>query len=235
MQRSFIFSTDEFYHLYNRGVERRAIFLDDDDRARFTALLYVCNSKDPIYISNFSDWRSVDFFVLPRGERLVDIGAYCLMPNHFHLLVKEPAGDNTSIFMRKLLTGYSMYFNKKYHRTGALFEGAYKARHVNNDEYLKYLFAYIHLNPVKLIESGWKESGIRDRKSAQRYLEQYSYSSYLDYVDAEKRSARRILQRAVFPEYFSKPAEFSNFIDDWLTFKDDLVTARTSRQGLSLP
>ena len=89
---------------------------------------------------------------LPRKETLVDIGAYCLMPNHFHLLIRETAEGNISRFMLKLQTGYPMYFNKKYQRTGALFEGKFKAKHITNDNHLKYLFAYLHLNPVKITD-----------------------------------------------------------------------------------
>lgn len=219
MLRRFDFSTGEFYHLYSRGVEHRTIFMDADDYLRFIVLLYVCNSEDEIHVSNFSKWKEFDFFSLPRGKQLVDIGAYCLMPNHFHLLIREISGDGASIFMKKLLTAYSMYFNRKYHRTGALFEGIFKAQHVGDDEYLQYLFAYIHLNPIKLIDSKWKENGIQKKDEAEKYLNSYQYSSYLDYCEIDRRE-KAILNREEFPEYFATSVAFKDFVSWWLDFKN---------------
>lgn len=112
-----------------------------------------------------------------------------------------------------------MYFNMKYERTGKLFEGAFKATHIDSDEYLKYLFAYIHLNPVKLFEKHWKEYGIGDRLGAKHYLEQYTHSSYSDYLGS-KREEGYILNQQAFPEYFSETATFEAFVDDWLQFLD---------------
>lgn len=161
------------------------------------------------------------------GEKLVDIGAYCLMPNHFHILIKEKDSEDNEakpaipIFMQKLLTGYSMYFNKKRTRTGKLFEGPFKSTHVDNDEYLKYLFAYIHLNPVKSLDpKNWENKIIRDQATAQNYLDQYEYSSY-PYYSGRTRPSDSILNPKVFPEYFVQPKEFSNFIEDWINFSKD--------------
>ena len=154
---------------------------------------------------------------IDRGEPLVAIGAYCLMPNHFHLLVKEISAGGISKFMEKLGTGYSMYFNKKNGRTGFLFQGNFKAEHVDSDEYLKYLFAYIHLNPVKLIEAEWKETGIRDKQRAQKYLGQYRYSSYRDYL-GEGTDESLILSKTEFPEYFTATRDFSDYISYWLDY-----------------
>ncbi|MEK7614747.1 MAG: transposase [Patescibacteria group bacterium] len=157
-------------------------------------------------------------YVFERGEPLVDIGSYCLMPNHFHLLLHERIEGKISVFMQKLLTAYSMYFNTKYDRSGSLFEGPFRATHTNTDEYLKYLFAYVHLNPVKIIDPLWKENGIVDRDVAKRYLAEYPYSSYLDYMSVEREEGK-ILNKAAFPEYFTSFKEFEQFIDEWLTFK----------------
>jgi hypothetical protein len=150
---------------------------------------------------------------------LVDIGAYVLMDNHFHLLVHEKTEGGTSLFIGKLLTAYSMYFNKKYDRTGTLFEGPFKATHVDNDVYLKYLFAYVHLNPVKIIDPEWKENGIKDRVAAKEYLEKYPYSSYHEYMGMTRQESG-IVRMNAFPEYFIKPQDFIGFLDDWLFFKD---------------
>ena len=157
--RKVSFVPEEFYHLYNRGNSRQAIFLNDADYARFSALLYLANGTNSF---EFRELASDALFDFNRGEQLVAIGAYCLMPNHFHILLTPLIEGGVATFMRKLATGYSMYFNKKHHRTGSLFEGRFKSEHVNNDNHLKYLFSYIHLNPVKLIQSKWQQEGIKD-------------------------------------------------------------------------
>ncbi|MCX6702076.1 MAG: transposase [Candidatus Zambryskibacteria bacterium] len=220
MERKFVFSVGEFYHIYNRGNNKQAIFLNDNDRNRFNKLLYVCNSTKPVV---FKTIQGMPLDKIERDKTLVDIGAYCLMPNHFHLLLHEKIDNGISRFLEKLSTAYSMYFNKKYDRTGKLFEGRFKANHTDNDEYLKYLFSYIHLNPIKMIDSKWKENGVVDRNGAKKYLEQYNYSSYFDYI-GRKRVENAILNKKDFPDYFADIKEFQLFIDEWLSFSTDNIT-----------
>jgi len=112
-----------------------------------------------------------------------------------------------------------MYFNSKFGRTGTLFEGRFKAKHVDSDEYLKYLFAYIHLNPVKLIDPKWKENGIQNRETAYDYLVNYMYSSYSDWK-GNTRMESKILNREASPEYFNSSKDFDEFVNDWLMFAD---------------
>ena len=220
MKRNIDFSVDEFYHLYNRGTDKRAIFLDEKDYNRFMTLLFTANSSNAIHLSNY-DWKDFkSLFQLKRKETLVDIGSYCLMPNHFHLLVHEKVENGITNFTQKLLTAYSMYFNKKYSRTGSLFEGRFKARHADDDQYLKYLFSYIHLNPIKLIDSQWKENGISSRERAEKYLTQYPYSSYKDYM-GDDRVEKSILMKDSFPEYFKSAADFHLIMKEFLNFSDD--------------
>lgn len=223
MQRKISFSAEEYYHIYNRGTDKRTIFLENHDYQRFSALLYACNGIAPVDIAkHFRQGRSfADLFEIDRGETLVDIVAYCLMPNHFHLLVREKEEGGIAKFMGKLSTGYSMYFNKKNDRSGALFEGRFKAKHIDMDEYLKYLFAYIHLNPVKIIDPIWKENGIQNRVAAQDYLSRYGYSSYLDWK-GELRLESKILNREAAPEYFTTAKDFDDFVNDWLLFKIEI-------------
>jgi REP element-mobilizing transposase RayT len=137
----------EFYHVFNRGVDKRLLFNDDADRRRFLKLLYVSNSVTPINVRNILRNNS-DPYTFEREGTLVHIGAYCLMPNHFHLLLTPCVEHGVTLFMQKLGTGYSMYFNKRYNRTGTLFEGPFKSSWADSDVYLKYLYAYIHLNPI---------------------------------------------------------------------------------------
>ncbi len=207
----------EFFHLYNRGTDKRAIFLDSTDYARFIELLYLCNTK---YAVNVRDIRMVhnNVFEFDRGQPLVSIGAYCLMPNHFHLLVTTNIENGISSFINKVCTAYSMYFNKRYDRSGGLFQGRFKSQHADSDEYLKYLYAYIHLNPVKLIDKDWRERGTRDADKSFAFAASFQYSSLSDYLGAE-RNVGKILSPAAFPEYFATPGDHQHELFDWLTLE----------------
>lgn len=125
---------DGYYHIYNRGVEKRNIFLDPQDYSVF--LHYLKKYLDP---ASGSDPKSL--------ANEVDLLAFCLMPNHFHLLIKQSKKDGITKLMRAVTTCYVMYFNEKYQRVGTLFQGKYKAALVLEDIYLLHLTRYIHLNP----------------------------------------------------------------------------------------
>ena len=215
MSRNIELSIEEYYHVYSRGVERRKLFIDKGDHERFVKLLYVANSTTSVHLSNYQGRALME---IPKGDSITDIGAWCLMPNHFHLLVKEKQDGGVSEFMQKLLTGYSMYFNKKYHRKGTLFEGNFNARHLDTDEYLKYQYAYIHLNPIGIIDAGWKEKKIKYKVAAKKFVASYKYSSFQDYT-GEKRDERAIIEPKSFPEYFSSVTDFDDMIEEWISFE----------------
>ncbi len=220
MERKFTFSVGEYYHLFSRGTARQKIFLDQRDYQRFLVLLYVSNAQETIHASDLNFKKIDAIFTAARGDTLTDIGAYCLMPNHFHLLVREKSEKGVSLFLRKLLTGYSMYFNKKYQRPGSLFGHPFGAQPVADDRHLKYLFAYIHLNPVKITDpTGWAGKRIADPALAQKFLKSYRFSSYFSYVKdnpCQYPETGAIVAPAAFPDYFSGTNDFQGFIDDWI-------------------
>ena len=117
------FVPGEYYHIYNRGNSKQKIFHDKEDYERFIKLIFLSNGSNNFKIHFIKNDVVYDF---ERGKQLVDIGAYCLMPNHFHILITQTEEGSISKFMQKLTTGYSMYYNKKYERTGSLFEGKFK-------------------------------------------------------------------------------------------------------------
>ncbi len=207
----------EYYHIYNRGNSKQKIFHDNEDYARFISLLYACNSINDFRIFILAKEESPYDF--ERTKQIVSIGSYCIMPNHFHILITQKEEKGISKFMQKLTTAYVMYYNKKYKRTGSLFEGKFKSEHLNNDRYLKYIFSYIHLNPIKLIQKDWKEIGIKNKKEALEYLQNYKYSSYLDYLET-KRIQNKILNIESFPEYFPNNKSFQSEIFEWLSYND---------------
>jgi putative transposase len=200
------FTIDEWYHCYNRGVDKRNTFEDARDYERFLLGLFIGNSDVPTHISNLkrSQLREVlDDDSLERGNQLVEVGAYCLMPNHFHLLIREITENGIAKFMQKLCTGYTMYFNTKHERTGALFAGTFKSKHVPDDQYLKHLVSYIHLNPAKLFDPEWKD-GRGDLKSIKKNLKLYRYSSLADFL-GETRLERLIVGETLFTLYETIP------------------------------
>jgi putative transposase len=210
------FSSEEYFHVYNRGANKINVFNDHKDYERFIESLYLFNCGDRIVLRDISKGKR---FLHKRDKTMIDIGAYCLMPNHFHLLIKIKNKGGISAFMHKLLAAYTLYFNKKHKRDGVLFQGSFKAAHVTNDEYLKYLFAYIHLNPIKIIDPFWREKGIDNLSLAKKFLSSYRYSSYTDYLE-EPRKQAGILNKKAFPEYFDTPKKFEDFVDFWLELNE---------------
>ena len=215
MTRTIKFAPKEFYHLYNRGTEKRDICTSSKDYERFLALMFLCNQSEVPARTRGKTLPELTAF--QTGSELIDIAVYCLMPNHIHILAKEKEENGISKFMQKLMTGYTMYFNKKYERTGVLFQGTFKATHANNDPYLSYLVSYIHLNPIKLIEPEWKEIGINDLNLAEKYLNNFKYSSYLDYQDQE-RIEKNIINKNSLPKYFKSRLDFRKSVIEWLSY-----------------
>jgi len=215
--RKVNFTVNEFYHLYNRGNSKQKIFHNKEDYFHFMSLMYVCNSKNNFRALSLG--KKETHYDFDRGKNIVSIGAYCLMPNHFHILITEKEEGDISKFMQKLSTAYSMYYNKKYERNGGLFEGKFKSQHANTDRYLKYLFSYIHLNPIKLIDKEWREKGIKNIPLAINHLQNYKYSSYSDYL-SKQSTQNLVLNVKDFPNYFSTKQVFRKEIFEWLSYKN---------------
>lgn len=216
--RKVQFVKGEFYHIYNRGTDKRVLFRDKTDHQRFLKLLYLSNSVSSINVRNILR-KDSEPYTFARGAPLVSIGTYCLMPNHFHILLTPCVDNGVSKFMQKLSTGYSMYFNKRYNRTGTLFEGAFKSKWSDHDTYLKYLYAYIHLNPLKL----WGRVDVTSEPSIEEtldFLKSYAYSSLPDYLQVT-RAENVIIDPAPFPIYFQTASDHINELQDWLTYKEE--------------
>ena len=174
----------ELYHVLNRGVEKRNIFLSDGDRARFVHDLYEFNDAFPAdndrRLSQMIEIRSQSS---GGREPIVDIHGWCLMGNHYHLLVSERCEGGLSLFSRRLNVGYAMYFNEKYDRSGVLFQGRTKKMPITNDAYFLHILHYIHLNPLDFLKGAgdWRDMRIANTEQALRHLDSYRWSSYLDY------------------------------------------------------
>ena len=210
----------EIYHIYNRGVEKRTIFQDDTDRFRFEHDLFEFNDRTQAQNISYRLPALQSYEVKPRKiEReprklIVKILAFCLMPNHFHLLL-QPIGENSiPQFIQKLSTGYAMYFNKKHERVGSLFQGTYKSVRVVQEAHFTHLPYYIHLNPLDLITPEWREKEIKNYKRAMKFLENYRWSSFPDYIG--KKNFPSVTQREFLQEFFGGPEQYKKDTIKWL-------------------
>lgn len=144
--RKIKFANNEFYHVYNRGVDKRKTFLDNYDFDRFLQSTQEFNSIKPIgsiYENSFRERKSQ---LGDRVPKLVNIICYCLNSNHFHIVLQQVADGGISEFMKRIGSGYTTYFNLKYARSGVLFQGPFKARYIDSNEYLLHVSAYVNLN-----------------------------------------------------------------------------------------
>lgn len=198
MSRS-IPETDSIYHIYNRGVEKREIFTNDSEHSYFIHLLYTLNNGS----RSFNTKRIFQKTSIDRGrtsiniaeDRLVEIFAFVLMPNHFHLLLQQKVDGGVSKFMQKLGTGYTMMFNAAHKRSGVLFQGKYKHVQIDTDHQLLYVPHYIHLNPLPLIQ----EKNISPQEKL-TFLETYKWSSCPDHIG--KKSFPSVTNRDTILELF---------------------------------
>ncbi|HQU07437.1 MAG TPA: transposase [Candidatus Paceibacterota bacterium] len=166
----------EFYHLINRGVEKRDVFLDDGDYLRFIHDLYVFNDRAsaPNYMVKA---RRAEH----RRALLVQIHAFALMSNHYHLLVTPLQDDSLSLFMRKLNMGYAKYMNEKYDRSGVLWQGTFRKIRIKRDAHFQYIPYYIHLNPLDYTHPNWRSGTVASVEAALAALRAYRWSSYRDF------------------------------------------------------
>ncbi len=219
--RKTCFENDKIYHIYNRGVEKRNIFTEDIDYVRFLHDLFELNNqnKSPNITYHFkalknSEARPSNLKREPR-ELLVEIFGFVLMPNHYHLILKQKSDNGVIRFMQKLGTGYAMFFNQKYERVGSLFQGKFKSILVDKDSYLIHLLNYIHFNPLDLNLGG----------PASEYLRKYRWSSFLDYIG--EKNFPSITSRDFMLNYFgetNREERYKKEAEEWLREKDKNIS-----------
>ena len=187
----------ELWHALNRGVDKRTIFEDSQDRARFVHDLFEFNDEKAAQNtsrSNMSNLRS--------RSLLVDIHGWCLMKNHYHLLLSERVDGGITKFIRKLNIGYAKYFNEKYHRSGTLFQGRTKRVLISSDAHFLHILHYLHLNPLDMLKetAAWRARRIASAARALTHLRQYRWSSYLDYCG--KKNFPSVITTTLFKDVF---------------------------------
>jgi len=180
--REVKFFSGGYYHIYSRGNEKREIFIDKKDYERF--------------LSRLEEYKEI---------HKVSIICYCLMPNHYHFILRQNTEKSLSFFLHRLMVSYSMYFNKRYKRVGHLFQGNFKAKLIDKDEYLLHLSRYIHLNPLEISSS----------KSDLRY---YPWSSYLEFIGED---CKQICEKDIILDQFSETGKntdsYRKFIEEGIS------------------
>lgn len=214
------------FHLLNRGVEKRKVFITKEDYLRFAYNLYDFNDTENVTLRYFYRRKPVPSFAevrrLQKPKReLVDILCWCLMPNHPHALVCEKIKGGASKFSQKIIGGYTRYFNDKNKRDGVLFQGRSKIIKVTKEPHFIHLPFYIMANPIDLIESDWRERGIQNLDKVIRFLENYKNSSFLDLIGKENFSF--MINKKLFYDLFqTDEKEFKKHFIGWLkTYKGD--------------
>lgn len=211
------FVEDEIYHIYNRGVEKRKIFLNNKDYFRFIHGMQEFNDKNPTENTLYYLSKS-HIEVKPRyREPLVEILVFVLMPNHFHFLLKQKQKNGIPKFMQKLGTGYTMYFNKKNERVGSLFQGNFKSVLIEHESQYIHIASYIHTNPLKLLPyRGETSIGLREKME---FLENYQWSSYPDYIG--KKNFPSLTSRDLYLKFFGGEEGYKKEIERLLKTNKD--------------
>lgn len=188
------FISGQYYHVYNRGVEKKVIFNNRRDYQRFSKSLLYYQVQGPK--PSFSKFFQPRTFKVDFSKKIVEIVCFCLMPNHFHFLVKQITEGGISEFISKLSNSYTKYFNIKFKRVGPLLQGEFKAVLVESDEQLLHLSRYIHLNPIVSYLT--------------KDLDQYLWSSFKEY----KENTKGVCEKQIILDFFKSPKDYEQFILD---------------------
>jgi len=187
-----VYAPESYYHIYNRGVNKRVIFKDKQDYSVFLSYLKTyllpkdtdqLNSKVKNPDTSYTDKSQAEALLLLNNfSDKIELLAYCLMPNHFHLLIKQQGESDMEYLMRSLMSRYSKYFNKRHHRVGPLFQGRYKAVLVESDAQLLHLTRYIHRNPFPLQSL---QRTVLSREDSPLFIQPTSYPNYLGQINQQ--------------------------------------------------
>ena len=235
-QRKIQFVNGEIYHIIIKTIDGFNLFQNKKDYLRMIHNLFDFNNVNPASsyfrvichrnkTNNKTDVTRQDLVTSEKETRrkrklLVEILSFCLMPNHVHLLIKQIEEKGISKLMQKL-GGYALYYNKKYKRNGHLFQDKFQAILIKNNEQLKTAFVYIHTNPVAIIYPGWKEKGIKNAKKAIKYIENYRWSSYPDYL--KKENFPSLTNREFLLNVMGEINKCREFVNAWIKFKKNLT------------
>ena len=208
--RNTTFFNSGFFHVYNRGVDGREIFVDDADRWRFLNSITKINTIG----LRAANKMGGTFFGMNADQSYVKIHAFTFMPNHYHFIIEQLIEYGISLFMGRLSNSFTRFFNCRHDRSGRLFENPFQAIQINDERYLTHLMRYIHLNPLSIYKPNWKLDGVNDWKDANAFLVHYPWSSYSDYLNTQRFS---FLTKDFLSTNFRDSAEIRRFHHEYAT------------------
>ncbi len=219
------FVNGEIYHIVLRGIDDNLIFKDINDYYRGIFSIYEFNTTKPVTIQYRRKVRvhlkqKLDrdpVSVIDERDGLVEVLVFCFMPNHIHLLLRQLKNEGITKFMSKVGAGYGGYFNRKYSRKGYVFQNRFSAVHIKDDNQLKTVFVYIHINPISLVEPKWKEKGIKNPEKIIKFLENFKWSSYPDYI--LKKNFSSVTDRNLILEIMKGEQGCKEFVKYWVRYK----------------
>lgn len=225
------FVNGEIYHIVLRGIDDNLIFKDINDYYRGIFSIYEFNTTKPITIRACREARAKikkmlketnrdPVSVIDQRDKLAEALTFCFMPNHIHLLIKQLRDRGITKFMTKFGAGYGGYFNRKYKRQGYVFQSRFSAVHIKDDNQLKTVFVYIHTNPISLKEPKWKEEGIKETEKIIKFLENYKWSGYPDYIG--KKNFPSVTEREFVSKVMSGMQGCREFVESWVKYKGEI-------------
>jgi len=237
------FANNEVYHTILRGIDGRDIFKDLNDNYRGIFSIYEFNDARPVSIQERRNARerfkksiikeigrptSIDTEFVDARDKLVDILAFCFMPNHIHLLLKQTQENGIHKFMVKLGSGYGRYFNQKNQRKGYVFQSSFQSVHIKDDNQLRTAVNYIHVNPISIIEPNFKEQGIKSHSAEEVFdflKTGHRWSSFLDYIDIKNFPS--VTERNFILEVMGGEKGVADNVMDWISYKKELLAYET--------
>mgnify|MGYP001558324975 FL=1 len=233
------FANGEIYHIVLRGLDDNLIFKDINDYYRGIFSIYEFNNLKPVSIKyrretrnrfkkaireRVSDNLPIDLIEKDNRDKLVEILVFCFMPNHIHLMLRQLKDNGITKFMRKVGAGYGGYFNRKYKRKGYVFQNRFRSVYIKDDNQLRIVFNYIHSNPISVIAPGWKEKGIKNSKEVIKFLEEYKWSSYQDYIGIKNFPS--VTSRDFMIEFMGGVNGCRVAIENWVEYKEKLIQSQ---------
>jgi putative transposase len=229
------FVNGEIYHIVIKRIADKLLFKDTDDYFRGIFSIFEFNNIHPVEI--YKRRQEIQSFKKRLRETkggpsssklpdvrnlLVEVLFFCFMPNHIHLVLRQLKEEGIIKFMGKIGTGYAGYFKRKYgiKDKGYFFQGRFTAVHIETDEQLKIVFVYVHTNPISLIEPQWKEIGIRSPEKVIKFLEDYKWSSYSDYIG--KKNFTSVTERDFISKAMGGEEKCKEFVEGWVKYKGEI-------------
>jgi len=221
MERKVKFVEGEYYHIYNRTISNAPEFKNYNDAKRLALTFLIANSTKSgdafqQLRNNKNTPQQKIIEILNKGEKLTDILCYAIMPDHYHLLLRETKENGVVNFIHRCNTSIAKYLNTKGERKGPVFESRFKSKHIDSNEYLLHLSLYIHLNPLDfLVGKEWREHGIKNWNDSKKHLLNYPWSSLNSFINNNQKNPIISETEIITEQFNNNQKEYESFLKEW--------------------